>query len=112
MARKRAAAARYNVYVVELEPEVFTHRKFREANRGCDKPKACLYVGMTARTPDERFDNHKDGYKACRYVKKYGKWLVPRMYEKYNPLTYDDACAMELELADLLRHEGYAVWQK
>jgi hypothetical protein len=112
MPRKKTPKARYNVYVVELDPEVLTSKKFREANPGCDDPKACFYVGMTARTPDERFDNHKDGYKACRYVKKYGKWLSPRLYEKYNPMTYADACEMELELADLLRHEGNAVWQK
>jgi hypothetical protein len=31
-----------------------------------------LYVGKTIRSPEERFQQHKDGYKASRYVKKYG----------------------------------------
>ena len=73
-------ARRFSVYVVELEPAVFDFRKFREANPDCSSPKACLYVGMTARTPDERFDQHKSGYKSGKFVKRYGCRQIGRAH--------------------------------
>lgn len=105
------SARRFNVYVVELDPTVFVFHKFREANSHCDKPKACLYVGMTAHPPDVRFDQHKSGYKSGKYVKRYGQRLVPELYEHHNPLYYEDACRVETHLAEALRNRGYAVWQ-
>ena len=101
----------YNVYVVELDNEVLKAKRFLEKNPNHNPAKACLYVGMTGLSPDERFQNHKDGYKANRYVKKYGKYLRRRMYEKYNPLTYEETKKKEVELAEKLRAKGYAVWQ-
>ena len=104
------SARRFSVYVVELDSKVFAFHKFREANPGCTRPKACLYVGMTAHTPDERFDQHKAGYKSGKYVKRYGLRLVPELYHHHNPLYYEDACRMEAQLAEALRNRGYAVW--
>ena len=105
------SARRFNVYVVELDPTVFEFHKFREANPDCAKPKACVYVGMTAHAPDVRFDQHKAGYKSGKYVKRYGRRLVPELYQHHNPLYYEDACRMEAQLAEALRNRGYAVWQ-
>jgi hypothetical protein len=34
------------------------------------------------------------------------------LYEEYNPLPYSDAEEMEIELANILRRRGHAVWQK
>ncbi len=65
-------------------------RKFLKEKPEHDPSKACFYVGLTGLSPDERFQNHKDGYKANRYVKKYGKYLRRRLYEKFNPMTYDE----------------------
>ena len=102
----------HSVYVVALDREVLTVRRFREANPNHKQGKPCLYVGMTGITPDQRFANHKKSYKASRIVKKYGKHLRRRMFEKYNPMTRADAAYMEVELAENLRKKGYAVWQK
>jgi len=33
------------------------------------------------------------------------------LYELYNPTSYDDACALEVELAIDFREAGYGVWQ-
>ncbi|UCF78434.1 MAG: hypothetical protein JSW03_10110 [Candidatus Eiseniibacteriota bacterium] len=101
----------HNVYVVELDKDVLKERKFLEANSGHDPEKACLYVGMTGLSPDERFKNHKEGRKANKYVKKYGLWLRRRIYTKYNPMTYEEAQRMEAWLARRLRAKGHAVWQ-
>lgn len=104
--------ADYSVYVVELCDDVLHHTKFCKANPNRKPDKACLYVGMTSKTPDERFEQHKSGYKACSYVTKYGKWLRRRLYARYNPMTRDDAIKFEVTLAQELRRKGHAVWQR
>ena len=103
--------ARYSIYVIELDPAVLKHRKFSAANPDFKGDKPCVYVGMTARTPEERFAQHKHGIKSNSYVRRYGLRLRPRLYQSLNPLTYKDACAMERERARRLRVRGYAVWQ-
>jgi predicted GIY-YIG superfamily endonuclease len=72
--------------------------------------KAGYYVGMTGLSPAERFANHKNGIKAARVVRKYGERLVPKLYAHLNPLSYKDAQAMEVMLADSLRKRGYVVF--
>jgi hypothetical protein len=67
---------------------------------------------MTGLTPGERFANHKSGHRASKYVRDYGKYLRRRLYEKYNPMTRDEAEKMEVGLANQLRAKGHAVWQK
>ena len=48
----------YSVYVIELRREAMDKKAFagKPADRREDKP--CLYVGQTARTPEERFAQH------------------------------------------------------
>ncbi len=70
-----------------------------------------VYVGMTGTDPDRRFDQHKAGIRANRFVFRYGVRLLPALYEVYNPMPYRAACEMEVELAIALREAGYAVWQ-
>ncbi len=101
----------HSVYVVELDAAVRTRRRFREANPNHDPDMACLYVGMTGLSPEERFQKHKQGHKACRYVKAFGKRLRLDLYDGLNPMTFEEACDMEAELAEQLRRQGYAVWQ-
>ncbi len=102
----------HNVYVIELDAAVWNESKFRKANPGRDGGCVCYYVGMTGLSPEERFENHKEGYKSNLYARKYGLRLCPLLYEEYNPLSYSDAQEMEIELARILRRRGYAVWQK
>jgi hypothetical protein len=103
--------ARFTVYVVRLDKRVLARRKFREANPDYVPGKPCVYVGMTGLSPEERFANHRRGYKANRYVRDYGLELMPRRFERFNPMTHERAVAMEKELAGRLRRRGYAVWQ-
>jgi hypothetical protein len=102
----------HNVYVVELDGAVLGEGRFARANPRHDPSRPCLYVGATGLSPEKRFENHKAGYKANRYVERYGLRLRPELYEEYNPLSYEDAQEMERELAAMLREKGYAVWQK
>ena len=99
------------MYVVELSKSVLHEPRFRKSNPGYVDGKPCVYVGMTGLSPDVRFDKHKAGLQANRFVFNYGLRLLPHLYEPYNPMTYDEACAMEVEVAIDLREGGYGVWQ-
>ena len=113
-ARERKQTARrnhYSVYVIELSIEVLDEPCFRKCNPGYVEGKPCIYVGMTGLDPDLRFDKHKAGMQSNKYVKKYGLRLLPELYELYNPMSYDEACALEVELAIDFRESGYGVWQ-
>ena len=101
----------YSVYVVELSAEVWNSPRFRKANPGHDILKPCVYVGMTGLSPDVRFDKHKAGIQANRFVQRFGLRLMPELYAVYNPMPYDGARDMEVELAIGLREKGYGVWQ-
>jgi predicted GIY-YIG superfamily endonuclease len=72
--------------------------------------RAGYYVGMTGLSPEERFRNHKEGKKAAGVVRRHGVRLVPRLYRHLNPMTYEDAKAMEPVLAESLRKRGYQVF--
>ena len=101
----------YSVYVVELSKAVLDEPRFRKANPGYLAGQPCVYVGMTGLSPDVRFDKHKAGIQANRYVMLYGVRLMPELYTAYNPMPYDGARDMEVELAIGLRESGYGVWQ-
>jgi len=111
MTRRRAPAQRHCVYVVLLSKDVLYEPRFRKANPDYDPSKPCVYVGMTGITPDERFDKHKAGIKSNRFVREYGLRLLPELYAVYNPMPYEAARDMEVELAIGLQEEGYGVWQ-
>jgi hypothetical protein len=99
------------VYVVELHPDVWQEPKFRKCNPGYVAGKPCVYVGMTGLDPDVRFDKHKAGIQANRYVHQYGLRLLPDLYEGFNPMPYREAQAMEVEVGIDLRSAGFGVWQ-
>ena len=111
---------KYHVYVVELSKKVFTENtKFRAANPQFNGVLQCLYVGMTSKTPAERFKQHKTGHinkkghkLSANIVQKYGTYLRPSLYDHINlkAMTRHDALAMEEKLALDLRRMGYAVW--
>ena len=106
----------YHIYVIELSKKIFTeHRKFREANPQFNGVLECLYVGMTSKSPKERFEQHKMGYRnkkghnlSSNIVKKYGLYLRGSLYNHMNPLsTRAEALKMEETLALELRRKKY-----
>jgi predicted GIY-YIG superfamily endonuclease len=111
--------ATYQVYVIELNKKVFSeNRKFREANPQFNGVLECLYVGMSSKTPQERFKQHKIGAKSKKGIKissnivqKYGLYLRASLYNHLEPVSSRKK-AMELEeqLGLELRRKNYAVW--
>ena len=80
-------AGHHNVYVVYLrDPK--------------GDGKAGYYVGMTGLSPEERFENHKKGYKSARVVTRCGERLVPRLYQHLNPMPFARAVDMGYGIAN------------
>ena len=109
----------YHVYVIELSKRVFTENaKFRIANPQFNGVLECLYVGMTSKTPKERFEQHKTGYRnkkghkiSSNIVQQYGLYLRPSLHDHIGPIgTRTEALKMEEQLALELRRRRYAVW--
>jgi len=110
---------KYHVYVVELSKRVFNEStRFRNANPQFNGVLQCLYVGMTSKTPAERFKQHKTGYihkkghkLSANIVEKYGSYLRPSIYDiNEKPMTRQEALITEKKLALHLRRQGFAVW--
>jgi hypothetical protein len=107
--RKGEPEHHHNVYVVLLDPAAGRLRAVRAANPNRDPKQPCVYVGMTGLSPEERFANHKQGLKAASVVKRYGLRLIPEMYAHLNPMPFEAAAQMEMDLAEDLRRGGYTV---
>lgn len=108
----------YTIYVIELSKRVYSENtKFRLANPQFNGVLECLYVGMTSKTPQERFKQHKTGYRnkkghklSSNIVEKYGMYLRPTLYNHLDPMTKAEAIKMEEQLSIELRRKRYAVW--
>ena len=99
--KKKAPRKTHSVYVIELKPKVLEqHPKFVKANPNHDPAKACFYVGMTSKTPEERFEQHLKGYKANKYARDFGKFLCDELFCHYNPMTRQEAEDREVVLAE------------
>lgn len=116
---RKMSGRTYTIYVVELSRRVFTENaRFRAANPQYNGVLECLYVGMTSKTPKERFEQHKRGHRTKKghkvysnIVYKYGMYLRPSLYDHIGPVsTRKVALEMEEKLALELRRKRYAVW--
>ncbi len=99
----------HSVYVILLDDAVLQHRSVLRMNPKRDAAKPSVYVGMTGLPVEHRFENHKHGYKSSWVVEKYGVQLLPELYAHLNPMPFEAAVQMEMDLAEDLRAEGYTV---
>ena len=110
---KRAPSKDRNVYVIELDSKILKKGYFLKENPNRDPSKPCVYVGMTSKTPEERFAIHQSEHlHSSPKVREFGITLMPDLYEHLNPLTREEVEDMEKKLAEDLRSQGYAVWQR
>jgi hypothetical protein len=101
------------VYVIELSDEARTVKRVMEANPNANPKMKCIYVGSTARTPEQRFEIHKAGGKqSSSIVRHHGVRLVPGLYRNIPLMVRAEAERKEAQLAEELRAKGYSVWQK
>jgi predicted GIY-YIG superfamily endonuclease len=75
---------------------------------GVDKKRRgyALYVGRTTRKPEVRFQQHKEGYKASKYVRRYGIRLLPYLFEHVNPMSSAESIELEAGIAEALKKAG------
>lgn len=66
-------------------------------------PEYALYVGQTGISAEQRFQQHLDGYKSSRYVRRHGISLLPTFFEHLRPADRDEALQLEGKLARALR---------
>ena len=100
------------LYVIELAGEARTIKRVREANPNANPKMKCVYVGSTARTPEQRFEVHKAGGKqSSSIVRLHGVRLVPGLYRNFPLMPRAQAEEEEARLANELRAKGYTVWQ-
>src|SRR5258707_203007 len=107
--RSPARQFHHSVYVVLLSDRALSEVSTLRLNPKRDPGKPCVYVGMTGLPVDHRFENHKNGYKAARLVRKYGVRLMPELYAHLNPMPFEAATEMEKDLAGDLGNEGETV---
>ena len=107
--RPKEQTFHHNVYVILLDDAIARHPSILRLNPNRDPAKPCVYVGMTGIPVEHRFENHKNGYKSAWVVRKYGIRLMPELYQYLNPMPFETAAQMEMELAEDLRAEGYTV---
>jgi hypothetical protein len=87
------------VYVIELD---------RAAGCRRDPRIPWVYVGSSARSPEERFAQHERGYKSARLVKRFGLRLRPDLYEDLGSFRGSKtACAAEKKRARELADAGF-----
>ena len=98
--------------------------KLIELNPSAGKKAPIFYVGQTSLLAHQRYENHRNGYKASRWVRKYGQHLIEvdrwkpdfgvALPEKTIRAAYElarrsneDPAAREKALTELLRGQGY-----
>jgi hypothetical protein len=92
-------ASEKRVYVIELD---------RAAGRRRDPRIPWVYVGSSARSPEERFAQHLRGYKSARLAKRHAVRLRPDLYEDLESFRGSKkACAAEQKRARELADCGF-----
>ena len=97
------------IFVDDLNAEEKVY-KANPSYQFCEE-RPLVYVGMTGRTPEIRFQQHCQGYKASKFTRSNCVRLRPDLYKGLNPMSYRHACRMEVSHAKALRRRGFAVWQ-
>jgi hypothetical protein len=69
-----------------------------------------LYVGSTGVGPFQRYCDHKRGYKSGKgWIKKHGLGLLPKVYARFNPMSWRDREDVEHQLGDAFKRAGFVV---
>lgn len=100
----------FYVYVVRLDEAVWSDDRYRWRNHHRTPGRPCVYVGQTAREPEERLAQHRSGRKANRFVRDHGLGLVPEFTGAVEARTRAEAEAAERALAERLKGMGWGVW--
>ena len=96
----------YVYYIVELDETACSRSSSPCGGTRCGKTP--VYVGQTARSAEERFEQHKAGYKASRWVRDFGLHLLS--IPDYEFPTKAAAIEAERLIADEPRRGDFCVY--
>ena len=106
----RPPKAVYHAYVIELTTEVAQKPGVKKLNPCWDPKLPCVDVGQSRYSPEERLQQHVDGIRPAKHVRKETiVGLLPELYENLPSLTELGSLREERQLAHRLRKLGYAV---
>ena len=101
----------FHVYVIRFRHAVTKKAAFAQRNPHRLPGKPCVYVGSSAFTPPERYENHLKSPTGSKWVKEFGTRLCERLTNRQPTYpTRADAEVAEYALALHLRGKGYGVW--
>ena len=101
----------HDLYLILLNKEVLGHKKFKSTNPDYECVAPCVYLEMTGRDSDIRFDKHEAGIKANTYGKPSGQRLTPELISGLEKSkSYAGAEYMAVDASIKLRERSYAVW--
>jgi len=110
------------VYAIELNEKVKGDKEYKKYNPDWDIEKPAYYIGQTAKSRQERYNQHITGIKSNRYVRKYA--VVPfensdktiELSELFavpvDNLRYYQALYYEQKLTLLLQEKGFGAYSK
>jgi hypothetical protein len=101
----------YHIYAIRLDDAVLGRRSFLEHNPGYRPGKPCYYIGSSIYAPAVRFEKHKSGVKASRWVRDFGLWVSAGKCLEVRLAGADQPARAEREYAERLRAKGYGIWQ-
>lgn len=101
----------YHIYAIRLDDSVLERPTFLERNPGYKPGKPCYYVGSSIYPPPVRFQKHKEGVKASRWVRDFGLWVAARKCRVLELEGPDEPARSERCHAEQLRRRGYGIWQ-
>jgi hypothetical protein len=101
----------YHIYAIRLDDAVLRRRAFLEHNPGYVAGKPCYYIGSSIHPPAVRFEKHKSGVKASRWVRDFGLWVTAGKCREVELEGRDEPARSERQYADRLRKKGYGIWQ-
>lgn len=105
-----ATQRKYSIYVFQLGHTAANDTAFEHSMR--DPRKPCLYVGSTAKSIEERYDEHVSGKRTSRAARKHGVGpLRPDLAAGKYAYSREKAQEIEARVAEALRREGYGVSQ-
>ena len=116
--------AKHRVYAFYMNKSVLSKKKFQEANPNYKKGKPCVYVGMTGKSIEERYDEHTNPEN--ENFNKGSKWMKNHAVHGFvealaidllshpdisrETLTFGEALQNEKLYAAWLKSQGYGVW--
>jgi hypothetical protein len=96
------------VYAIDLDPSACADAR-SSCDGGCNGTP--VYVGQTAWTAEERFAQHRDGYRSSRWVRKYGVGVNALLTDELGEFaTVSESQAAEVYFGEELRELGYCVY--